>query len=105
VVFCFCLSPCDRDDLFRIASQDKPVLRSPRRLKITGSFRQKPRVDSYHHLPYLKSYKMDYRGLFTWYPNYECMTHKVRHHVEQKYTYSQVEWVAVSVLKKQSHEA
>lgn len=59
-----------------------------------------PRARTYHHRPGVQSYRMDYRTLFTWHPDYECVTHKVRHHSEMGYTDAPDEWVAVSVLRK-----
>ena len=100
VVFGFCLYLCDREDLFRIASEADRVLRSPGWLMIMDFYSTVPRARDYHHRPGLQSLKMDYRGLFTWHPDYECMTHKVRHHSEASYTDVQDEWVAVSVLRK-----
>ena len=46
------------------------------------------------------SWKTKNRGNLTWHPDYECMTHKVRHHSEVGYTDAPDEWVAVSVLRK-----
>lgn len=100
VIFGFCLYLCDRDDLFRIASEADRVLRSPGWLMLQDFFSPKPRARIYHHRPGVQSYKMDYRTLFAWHPDYECMTHKVRHHGEASYTDEQDEWVAVSVLRK-----
>ena len=48
----------------------------------------------------VQSFKMDYRTLFSWHPDYECINHKIRHHDEASYTDVQEEWVAVSVLRK-----
>lgn len=100
VIFGFCLYLCDREDLFRIASATDRVLRSPGWLMILDFFSPVPRAKTYHHRPGVNSYKMDYRTLFTWHPDYACMTHKVRHHSEGGHTDEQDEWVAVSVLRK-----
>jgi ubiquinone/menaquinone biosynthesis C-methylase UbiE len=100
VIFGFCLYLCDREDLFRIASEADRVLRAPGWLLILDFYSQLPRANAYRHSPGLVSYKMDYRTLFTWHPDYECMTHKVRHHSDASYTDDQDEWVAVSVLRK-----
>jgi hypothetical protein len=43
---------------------------------------------------------MDYRTLFNWHPDFECMTHKIRHHSDGGYTDDQDEWIAVSTLRK-----
>ena len=105
VIFGFCLYLCDREDLFRIASEADRVLRAPGWLMIMDFYSSVPRARTYHHRPGVQSYKMDYRGLFTWHPDYECMTHKVRLHGEESYTDDPDEWVAVSVLRKCRREA
>ena len=100
VIFGFCLYLCDREDLFRIASEADRVLRMPGWLFIRDFFSSMPRAKTYHHRPGVLSYKMDYRTLFNWHPDYECMTHKLRHHSKGGFTDEQDEWVAVSVLRK-----
>lgn len=104
VIFGFCLYLCDREDLFRIASEADRVLRAPGWLMILDFFSPTPRARTYHHRLGVQSYKMDYRTLFTWHPDYECMTHKIRHHGEASYTDAPDEWVAVSVLRKRQRE-
>jgi ubiquinone/menaquinone biosynthesis C-methylase UbiE len=100
VLFGFCLYLCDREDLFRIASEADRVLRAPGWIMILDFYSSKPYEKIYHHLPGVKSYKMDCRNLFTWHPNYECMAHKVLHHSQSGFTDDQDEWVAVSTLRK-----
>ncbi len=100
VIFGFCLYLCDREDLFRIASEADRVLRSPGWLMIMDFYSPIPRAKTYHHRPGVHSYKMDCRTLFDWHPFYECMTHKVRHHGETIHTDARDQWVAVSVLRK-----
>lgn len=100
VIFGFCLYLCDREDLFRIANEANRVLRMPGWLMMMDFYSPIPQARAYHHRPGVQSYKMDYRTLFTWHPDYECMTHKVRHHSEMGYTDAPDEWVAVSVLRK-----
>ena len=100
VIFGFCLYLCDREDLFRISSAADRVLRAPGWLMIQDFFSPMPSAKTYHHRPGVLSYKMDYRTLFNWHPDYECMTHKLRHHSEGGFTDEQDEWVAVSILRK-----
>jgi ubiquinone/menaquinone biosynthesis C-methylase UbiE len=100
VIFGFCLYLCDREDLFRIASEADRVLRKPGWLVIVDFFNPNPKVNSYHHHPGVLSHKMDYRTLFDWHPDYECLTHKVRNHGDLSYSDDLDEWVAVSVLRK-----
>lgn len=63
-----------------------------------------PHARSYHYYPSMQSYKMDYRSLFTWHPDYECLSHKVRNHGDASYTDNPEEWVAISVLRKRQKE-
>lgn len=100
VIFGFCLYLCDREDLFRIASEADRVLRRPGWLMLLDFYSAVPKAKTYHHRPGVMSYKMDYRTLFTWHPDYECLTQKVRHHIESDYTDVCDEWIAVSVLRK-----
>lgn len=105
VIFGFCLYLCDRGDLFRIASEADRVLRTPGWLLLMDFHSPVPRSRPYHHRPGLRSYKMDYRTLFTWHPDYECMTHRVRHHEHGGCTDMQDDWVALSVLRKAPGDA
>lgn len=100
VVFGFCLYLCDRDDLFRIASEADRVLRNPGWLLIHDFFSTVPTRRGYHHRPDLFSYKMDYRTLFNWHPGYTTLSHVVRGHVDGSYTDQTDDWVATSVLRK-----
>lgn len=104
LIFGFCLYLCDRDDLFRIANEADRVLRSPGWLLIMDFFSPVPKAKIYHHRPGVLSYKMDYRTLFTWHPDYQCVTHKVRHYGEATYTDIADEWIAVSILRKYQTE-
>ena len=100
VIFGFCLYLCDREDLFRIANEADRVLRAPGWLMILDFFSSVPRAKNYHHRPGLLSYKMDYRTLFNWHPDYECVTHKLTSHKGAVYADEQDEWTAVSILRK-----
>ena len=100
VIFGFCLYLCDREDLFSIASEANRVLRAPGWLMLLDFFSPVPYANLYDYRSGVLSYKMDYWTLFNWHPDYECMTHKVRHHSELGYTDEQDEWIAVSILRK-----
>lgn len=102
VIFGFCLYLCDRADLFRIAQEADRVLKNPGWLAILDFFSSTPFARPYHHLEGISTYKMDYRTLFDWNPNYICVTHKVRHHVDNSYTDDHQEWVALSMMRKNS---
>ena len=99
-IFGFCLYLCDREDLFSIASSANRVLHAPGWLIILDFFSPVPYAKVYRHRPGVQSYKMDYRTLFNWHPDFECMTHKIRHHSDAGYTDDQDEWIAVSTLRK-----
>lgn len=58
------------------------------------------RANNYDHRSGLSSFKMDYCELFSWHPDYYCMTHKVRHNSELIYTDQIDEWIAVSLMRK-----
>jgi SAM-dependent methyltransferase len=101
VVFGFCLYLCDREDLFRIASEADRVLRNPGWLAIRDFYNPAPVQQPYHHKPGILSFKMDYRSLFTWHPGYVNHYHKIGHHVTGDYTDDRNEWVATSVMRKE----
>ena len=105
MIFGFCLYLCDREDLFRIVSEADRVLRSPGWLMIRDFYSPIPTARNYRHCLGVQSYKMDYRTMFSWHPDYECLTHKVRRHGETSYTDTPDEWVAVSVLRKFQQES
>ena len=100
VIFGFCLYVCDREDLFLIASEADRVLRFPGWLMIMDFYSPVSQAKNYHHRRGVDNHKMDYRALFIWHPDYECITQKVRHHIDAGYTDDQDEWTAVSVLRK-----
>ena len=102
VIFGFCLYLCDREDLFRIASEADRVLRSPGWIAIQDFYSSTPILKDYHHKPGVKSHKMDYSSLFTWHPDYECLARKVQAHGAQGYTDDMNEWVSVFMIRKHS---
>jgi SAM-dependent methyltransferase len=69
IIFGFCLYLCDREDLFRIASEADRVLGEPGWLLILYFFSPFPKKNVYHFCKGVQSYKMDYRTLFTWHPH------------------------------------
>ena len=100
VIFGFCLYLCDRDDLFKIAAETDRVLKSPGWLLLKDFYSPEPATKEYHHRPGVYSYKMDYKRLFTWNPDYSIFSHRVTHHVGDVYTDDRQEWVETSVLRK-----
>lgn len=105
VVFGFCLYLCDREDLFCIAQEADRVLKSTGWLVIQDFYSNTPTSNEYHHRSGLFAYKLDYRRLFDWHPDYTCMSHEVIAHGLDEFTDNRNEWVATSVLRKKSgHE-
>lgn len=102
VVFGFCLYLCDRDELFQIAKEADRVLKPNGWLVIHDFFSETPVAREYHHLPGLFSYKMDYRKLFDWHPDYQCFSHAIGAHGSSAFTDDQNEWVATSIIRKTS---
>lgn len=105
VLFGFCLYLCDRNDLFRIASEADRVLASPGWLLIHDFFAPEPISKPYHHRQGVTSFKMDYRRLFDWHPSYACLSHDVHDHSTGAITDEKAEWVALSVLRKTDPDA
>lgn len=100
VVFGFCLYLCDRDDLFRIAAEADRVLKNPGWLLLKDFYSPTPTAGIYHHAAGVYSYKMDYKTLFTWNPDYSVYSHRVAHHTGETYTDDRHDWVATSILRK-----
>jgi len=100
VIFGFCLYLCDREDLFRIAAESDRVLKTPGWLVIRDFYSPMSCAREYHHKTGVRSYKMDYRTLFTWSANYTVYSHRVTHHESGSYTDDPHEWVATSLLRK-----
>lgn len=100
VIFGFCLYLCDRDDLFKIAAEADRVLKSPGWLLIKDFYSPTPLAREYHHKAGVYSYKMDYKSLFIWNPDYSVYSHRVAHHTGDVYTDDRQEWVATSMLRK-----
>jgi ubiquinone/menaquinone biosynthesis C-methylase UbiE len=100
VIFGFCLYLCDRSDLFTIAAEANRVLKNTGWLAILDFYSESMYQNAYSHYAGMKSYKMDYRSLFTWHPFYTCYSHKVVDHAQMDYTDEENNWMAVSILRK-----
>ena len=74
----FCLYLCYSEDFFSIGHEADRVLRSPGWLVIMDFHSRMAQAKNYHHREGLNSYKIDYRKLFSWHTNYECINHKIR---------------------------
>lgn len=102
LIYGFCLYLCDRNDLFQIASEGHRVLKRHGWIIIKDFFSPKPCQREYHHRSGIFSYKMDCRTLFEWHPDYQNFSHDVVHHSGNVFTDDVQEWVAVSIIRKQS---
>lgn len=100
VILGFCLYLCDREDLFSIAKEVNRVLKDKGWIIIHDFYSEVPIKREYHHLPGLFSYKMDYRKLFDWHPNFTCYSHEVLNHSDLTYTDDSDEWTAISIIRK-----
>ncbi len=102
VIFGFCLYLCDRSDLFQIAKEADRVLKNSGYIIIHDFYSPTPFVREYHHYPGIFSYKMDYRKLFDWHPNYQCVSHEVFTEDENEIKDDVNKWRATSVLRKKN---
>lgn len=104
VVFGFCLYLCDRDDLFQIACEADRVLKNGGYLIIKDFYSKNYIKNKYHHVPGVFSYKMDYKKMFDWHPNYDCVFHQINSEIKSKFAETHItsenNWISISVLKK-----
>lgn len=100
VIFGFCLYLCDRDDLFKIAAEADRVLKNQSWLLIKDFYSPMATANFYHHKADIYSYKMDYKTLFTWSPDYNVYSNRIAHHAYDGYTDDRQEWVSTSLLRK-----
>ena len=101
LVFGFCLYLCDREDLFKIASEADRVLKNNGYLYIMDFYSKDNFSNNYHHLEGLKSYKMDYSKLFNWHPNYVLIKQILGSHDNiSLQTQDKNDWISISVLRK-----
>ena len=102
VVFGFCLYLCDRSDLFQIAKETDRVLKQNGYIIIRDFYSPEPFAQEYHHRSGIFSYKMDYRKLFDWHPDYECFFHEIDKGHAEGFSDDQSKWIATSILRKKS---
>jgi SAM-dependent methyltransferase len=100
VVFGFCLYLCDDEDLFKIAYEADRVLSDPGWLLILDFEARAPQYRPYHHLPGIRSRKMDNKSMFLWHPAYTLASHEKFHHVSRHWTDDQDEWVSLACMRK-----
>lgn len=103
LIFGFCLYLCDRKDLFKIASEADRVLKNNGWIIINDFYAPLLVQRPYSHKDGISTFKMDYRKLFEWHPDYTCYSHHVTNHDHPEiYTDDSQEWMAVSVLRKKT---
>jgi ubiquinone/menaquinone biosynthesis C-methylase UbiE len=102
IIFGFCLYLCDREDLFKIAAEADRVCKNPGWIIIQDFYSSNFSTNEYHHFNGMKSFKMNYRSLFTWHPFYECTSHKIIEHDNSIYNDNKNNWMALSTLRKNS---
>ena len=100
LIYGFCLYLCDRNDLFRIASEAHRVLKPNSWLAILDFWAPSLRINPYHHKDGVYSYKADLPAMFTWHPAYVITDHLLRHHGSRDYTDNPNEWVAATLLRR-----
>lgn len=100
VIFGFCLYLCDRSDLFQIAKEADRVLKNNGYLIIRDFYSLTHKKKKYVHRNNIFSYKMDYRKLFDWHPNFTSIFHKISAHNGKNFTDNEDNWVSTSILKK-----
>jgi ubiquinone/menaquinone biosynthesis C-methylase UbiE len=100
IIFGFCLYVCDRDDLINIVAEADRVLKNDSWLIIHDFYSEDHVKKKYHHKDGVHTYKMDYRKLFDWHPNYTCYSHQIFNHEDNTLTDNANDWISVSVLRK-----
>jgi len=100
LIYGFCLYLCDRIDLFKIAAEAHRVLKAEAWLVVLDFWAPCQRVNPYHHLSGVFSYKDDVSAMFAWHPSYVITDHRLRHHSTRAYTDDPQEWVATTILRR-----
>jgi ubiquinone/menaquinone biosynthesis C-methylase UbiE len=104
LIYGFCLSLCDRTDLFRIAAEGDRVLKNDGLLAILDFHPPLPYRNAYSHQPGVFSYKMDNARLWSWNLVYVEISREIFNHharaASAEYPFAPDERIAVSILKK-----
>lgn len=80
LIYGFCLYLCDRDDLFKIASEGDRVLRSEGILAVLDFHPPFPYRTAYKHRTGLSSFKMEYARMWSWNPSYTIIAQDMFDH-------------------------
>jgi ubiquinone/menaquinone biosynthesis C-methylase UbiE len=102
VIMGFCLYLCDRNDLFKIASEVDRVLKNKSYLIILDFFSKNPRFNNYIHMDGIRSHKMDYTSIFSWNPSYTVLSKEVRDYHSLGFPYTDIEddFVSLALISK-----
>lgn len=100
IVYGFCLYLCDRKDLNLIRDEALRVLKDTSWLLIMDFFSNHEHENKYSHLENIKSYKMDYRKIFTSDKSLFCYSHKVIDHETHEYTDVKENWISISSIRR-----
>ncbi|MFZ4632241.1 MAG: class I SAM-dependent methyltransferase [Patescibacteria group bacterium] len=103
VILGFCLYVCDRNDLFKIASEVDRVLSDKGFIIILDFGPPFPYKNNYKYMDGVFSYKMDYSALFKWNPNYFMIYSRILAHEIFSSIYNPNERVLLSILSKDAN--
>lgn len=100
VLIGFCLYLCDREDLFRIASEVDRVLKDDGMIIILDFYSEIPYRNKYSHLEGMYSYKMDNSKLFTWNPSYQLISQVITSHSHEVVVKDKDERIVIQTIRK-----
>lgn len=101
LIYGFCLTYCDRKDLFRVAQEGDRVLKDGGHIVVYDFCTDVAYRNAYAHKPGYYCYKMKYAELFTWNPAYSVVHHQLVSHGGPSIPDSMDERIGITVLRKQ----
>lgn len=102
IILGFCLYLCDRDDLFKIASEVDRVLADNGVIAIYDFYSTIPYFNRYQYQDGIHSYKLCYENMFCWNPNYrKICSMNFSHDKKMSLNINKDDEVNVSLLKKE----
>lgn len=105
VIYGFCLTYCDRKDLFKVAMEGDRVLADNGMMLVYDFCTDIAYRNAYSHKAGVYCYKMDYAGLFAWNPLYSVVHKQLVSHGGAVIPDSMDERIGITVLRKNSVEA
>ncbi len=105
LIYGFCLTYCDRKDLFKVAMEGDRVLKDGGHVLVYDFCTDIAYRNAYSHKPGYYCYKMDYAKLFSWNPVYSVVHHELVSHGGAVIPESMDERIGITVLRKNSVEA